>query len=121
VSPGLSSILATRLHLRPPPTIFGQQETPKRGGAVAPIRVARVDERGPVVVSRGVYALRKLADERSRAREACRGAILQRRGEVESPVALARFTRDVDARRIALAGAEEAPEPAERRGWGRRR
>ena len=82
----------------------------------APVRVARMDERDPVVVRGCVDALRKLSDERSRQRVARRRAVVQRRGEVEPSIARARLTRDMNARRVVLAGTEEAPEPAECRG-----
>jgi hypothetical protein len=89
------------------------------GKSHAPIRVARMDERGPVFVCGCVNALRKLAEKRScQCMARCR-AVLQRRGEVESSIARARLTRDMNARRIVLAGTEEAPKPAECRGMGR--
>jgi hypothetical protein len=37
---------------------------------------------------------------------------LQRGAEVESTIALGWLARNLDARRIVVAGAEEAPEPA---------
>jgi len=85
----------------------------------APIRVARMDERSPVVVRGCVNAPRKLADERSRQRVARRRTVLQRRGEVEPSITRARLKGDMDARRIVLASTEEAPEPTECRGRGR--
>ena len=82
----------------------------------APVRVARVDECGPVCERGSIYAFCEFSDERLYGCEARRGTVLQRGSQVESTIALAWLARNLDTRRIVVAGAgaEEAPEPAER-------
>lgn len=87
----------------------------------APVRVARVSERGPVRVRGGIHAFREFSDERLQGSEARRGTVLQSGGKVESAIAMAWFARNLDARRIGAPGTKEAPEPAERRGRDRLR
>jgi hypothetical protein len=80
----------------------------------APVCVARIDQRGPVRVRGGIYAFCEFSDERLYGCEARRGTVLQCGSQVESTIALAWLARNLDARRIVVAGPEEAPEPAER-------
>jgi hypothetical protein len=56
----------------------------------------------------------EFSDERLCGCEARHGTVLQRGAEVESIIALAWLARNLDARRIVVAGTKEAPEPAER-------
>ena len=79
-----------------------------------PVRVAGVDERGPVRVHGRIYAFCEFSDERLCGCETHRGTVLQRGGEVESTIALGWLARNLDGRRIVVAGTEEAPEFAER-------
>jgi hypothetical protein len=80
-----------------------------------PLRVARVDERGPVRVRRRVHAFCEFSDERLCAREDRCGTMLQRSGEVKPSVALTRLARNPNARRtITVSGIKNAaPGPAE--------
>ena len=63
VSPGLSNIFATRLHLY----TTDRQTVPRAHGqdfmVSAPVRVARVDKCGPVRVCRGIYAFCEFSGE----------------------------------------------------------
>ena len=56
-----------------------------------PVRVTCIDERRPVLVCGRMYALRELADELLRAREARRGSVLERPCEVDVTVVRALF------------------------------
>ena len=66
--------------------------------AYIPVRVARVNKGGPVMVCRRIHALRELANELLRAREAGRGSILERYREVDPSIIWMRIVGDLYVR-----------------------
>ena len=85
--------------------------------AYIPVRVARVNEGGPVMVCGRVHALRELVNELLRAREARRGSILERYREVDPSIIWMRIVGDLYVRRRVVSAAststKDAPKPTE--------
>ena len=99
----MSSSFAMRLHLTTQLSVSRYHANTKE---TAPIRVARVNNGGPIFIRRAVNAIHELTDERSSALEAYRGTVLQRSAEIEPTVARSRLVRDLDTCRAVLIGTE---------------